>query len=98
MNQSDQAADTGMMAAEDFERYSESVEALREHEAAVEYAANKARTEARAEGHAEGRAEGRAEGFINVIRNMLNYGMSKSQVADINNMTVAELDSLLGLN
>lgn len=94
MNQSDQAADTRMMAAEDFERYSESVEALCEHEAAVEYAANKARTEARAEGH----AEVRAEGFINVIRNMLNYGMSKSQVADINNMTVAELDSLLGLN
>ena len=99
-----EAADTGMMAADDFERYSESVEALREHEAAVEYAANKARTEGQAEGWAEGISQGRAEGIsqgrvetiIKVIHNMMKFGMPKEQIAAINNMTVAEIDGLLG--
>ena len=99
-----ESAETGLLAAEDYELYSASAEAVREHEAAVAYAANKGKAEGRAEGWAEGRAEGRAEGeaqglakgIIKVVRNMLNFGMPKDQVAAINNMTVAELNTLLG--
>lgn len=75
------AADTGMLAQEDFVRYSESVEALRDHEAALEYAKNKATAEGRAKGRAEGRAEGERKGIIGVIRNMLNFGIPKEQIA-----------------
>lgn len=105
------AADTGMLAQEDFVRYSESVEALRDHEAALEYARSKAIAEGRAEGIAEGRAEGRAEGekrgeergraegerkgIIGVIRNMLNFGIPKEQIAEANNMTLEKLNLLL---
>ena len=56
------------------------------------YAANKGK----AEGRAEGRAEGMAKGIIKVVKNMLNFGMPKDQVAAINNMTVVELNTLLG--
>jgi len=87
-----ESAETGLLAAEDYELYSASAEAVREHEAAVAYAANKGK----AEGRAEGRAEGMAKGIIKVVKNMLNFGMPKDQVAAINNMTVAELNTLLG--
>lgn len=56
------------------------------------YAANKAEER----GRAEGEAKGMAKGIIKVVRNMLNFGMPKDQVAAINNMTVAELNTLLG--
>ena len=83
-----ESAETGLLAAEDYELYSASTEAVREHEAAVAYAANK--------GKAEDRAEGMAKGIIKVVKNMLNFCMPKDQVAAINNMTVAELNTLLG--
>ena len=95
-----ESAETGLLAAEDYELYSASTEAVREHEAAVAYAANKGKAEDRVEGRADGRAEGRAEGMakgiIKVVKNMLNFCMPKDQVAAINNMTVAELNTLLG--
>ena len=87
-----ESAETGLLAAEDYELYSASAEAVREHEAAVAYAANKGKAEDRA----EGRAEGMAKGIIKVVKNMLNFCMPKDQVAAINNMTVAELNTLLG--
>ena len=55
------------------------------------YAANKAEER----GRAEGEAKGMAKGIIKVVRNMLNFGMPKDQVAAINNMTIAELNNLL---
>ena len=86
-----ESAETGLLAAEDYELYSASAEAVREHEAAVAYAANKAEER----GRAEGEAKGMAKGIIKVVRNMLNFGMPKDQVAAINNMTIAELNNLL---
>ena len=41
-----ESAETGLLAAEDYELYSASTEAVREHEAAVAYAANKGKLKA----------------------------------------------------
>lgn len=51
-------------------------------------------TQGRAEGLAEGRAEGRAEAKKDIVKSMLNNGLSVEQAAKYSGLTVEEVESI----
>lgn len=74
--------------------YSQSLAKLRDTQAGIVFAADKAREEGRKEGWAEGRAEGRAEGERSMIKEMLSEGLSIEMVARIAKTTVEKIKGM----
>ena len=88
--------------------YSQSLEKLRDTQAGIRFAADKAREEGRAEGEAKGRAEGeakgraegeakgRAEGVATVAVNLLRRGMDAEFVAAATGLSIERIHELNG--
>ena len=78
--------------------YSQSLEKLRDTQAGITFAADRAREEGEAKGRAEGRAEGeaigRAEGVASVAVNLLRRGLDVDFVASATGLSVEKIREL----
>ena len=78
--------------------YSQSLEKLRDTQAGIRFAADRAREEGRAEGEAKGRAEGeakgRAEGVASVAVNLLRQGMNIEIIAAATGLSIERIREL----
>lgn len=102
-----EAARINSLKEEEYIRYSDSLEKLRETQAGIKYEAMmasrearaKALEEGRAEGRAEGRVEGRAEGEkeekIKTARIMWSMGLPKDTIRTVTRLADDDLDKIL---
>ena len=95
-----EAARSNRLREEEKIAYSQSLEKLRDTQAGIRFAADKAREEGRAEGEAKGRAEGeakgRAEGRAEVAVNLLRRGLDVEFVAGATGLPVERILELNG--
>ena len=70
--------------------YSQSLEKLRDTQAGIRFAADRAREE----GRAEGEAKGRAEGVASVAVNLLRQGMDIEIIANATGLSVERIREL----
>ena len=98
-----EAARINSLKEEEYIRYSDSLEKLRETQAGIKYEAMMASREARAkaleEGRAEGRAEGREEGEkeekIRTAKIMWNMGLNKETIRTVTRLSDEEIENIL---
>ena len=98
-----EASRINSLREEEYIRYSDSLEKLRETQAGIKYEAMMASREARAkaleEGRAEGRAEGKAQGEkeekLKTAKIMWSMGLPKDTIRTVTRLSDDELDEIL---
>ena len=93
-----EAARSNRLREDEKVAYSQSLEKLRDTQAGITFAADRAREEGEAKGRAEGRAEGeaigRAEGVASVAVNLLRRGLDVDFVASATGLSVEKIREL----